>query len=88
MDSYHCLKYLRVITHPRNIDVVYSLIISRFDSVTVVAGVVDLNGSGVLTQSSEVIPYYDFNPPKNVVHNIGLIRLSTPLTFYSNVSSK
>ncbi|KAJ3638467.1 hypothetical protein MTP99_001830 [Tenebrio molitor] len=58
-----------------------------FDSVTVVAGVVDLNGSGVLTQSSEVIPYYDFNPPKNVVHNIGLIRLSTPLTFNRYVAA-
>jgi hypothetical protein len=60
---------------------------SRFDSVTVLAGVVDLSGSGVLTQSNEVIPYYDFNL-NNVRHNIGLIRLSTPLTFNSNVSSK
>jgi hypothetical protein len=83
MDSYLCLVYLWVIIirHPGNIDVVCLLIILRSDTLTVVVGVVDLNGSGVLAQSSEIIPYYDYNPNDFHYYNIGLVQLSTPLTF-------
>jgi secreted trypsin-like serine protease len=57
------------------------------DTLTVVVGVVDLNGSGVLAQSSEIIPYYDYNPNDFHYYNIGLVQLSTPLTFSRYVAA-
>jgi hypothetical protein len=83
MDSYLCRVYLWVIIirHPRNIDVVCLLIILRYDTFTVLVGVIDLNGSGVLAQSSEIIPYYDYDPNDFHHYSIGLVKLSTPLAF-------
>jgi hypothetical protein len=82
MDSYLCFVYLWVIIirHPRNIHVVCLLIILRFHSFTVLVGVVDLNGSGMLTQSSEIITYYDYDPD-NLHYDIGLVQLGKPLIF-------
>jgi secreted trypsin-like serine protease len=58
-----------------------------YDTFTVLVGVVDLNGSGVLAQSSEIIPYYDYDSNDYHNYNIGLIQLSTPLVFNRYVAA-
>jgi secreted trypsin-like serine protease len=56
------------------------------DSVTILAGVVDLNGSGASAQSSKLIVHNDYklDIPDN---DIGLVQLSTPLTFNQYVAA-
>jgi secreted trypsin-like serine protease len=49
-------------------------------TVTVRAGIVDLNGTGAVVQSSELILHKDYDPHK-FINDIGLVQLSTPLTF-------
>jgi secreted trypsin-like serine protease len=49
-------------------------------TVTVLAGIVDLNGTGAVVQSSELILHKDYDP-YNFINDIGLVQLSTPLTF-------
>jgi elastase-2 len=49
-------------------------------TLTVLAGIVDLNASGVVAQSSDLILHKDYDPD-NFLNDIGLIQLSTPLTF-------
>jgi hypothetical protein len=73
--------YLPVITHSRNLDVVYSLISLRLHNVTILAGVVNvINNEGALVQSDQLILHKDYNPD-NFFNDIGLVLLSTPLTF-------
>jgi secreted trypsin-like serine protease len=48
--------------------------------VTVLAGIVDLNASGAVAQSSDLILHKDYDP-ENVLNDIGLVQLRTPLTF-------
>jgi chymotrypsin-like protease len=58
-----------------------------YDTFTVLVGVIDLNGSGVLAQSSEIIPYYDYDPNDFHHYSIGLVKLSTPLAFNRYVAA-
>jgi secreted trypsin-like serine protease len=58
-----------------------------YDTFTVLVGVVDLNGSGVLAQSSEIISHYDYDPNNFLYYNIGLVQLSTLLIFNRYVAA-
>nr|ABC88743.1 putative serine proteinase [Tenebrio molitor] len=49
-------------------------------TVTVLAGIVDLNGSGAVVQSSDLILHKDYDPDY-FLNDIGLVQLRTPLTF-------
>ncbi|XP_068895885.1 brachyurin-like [Tenebrio molitor] len=49
-------------------------------AVTVLAGIVDLNGSGAVVQSSDLIVHKDYDHD-NFLNDIGLVQLRSPLTF-------
>jgi secreted trypsin-like serine protease len=55
------------------------------DSVDVLAGLIDLNGSGTVARGSVKVVHEDYD--SNALNNdIGLIKLTTPLTFNVNVA--
>jgi secreted trypsin-like serine protease len=59
---------------------VYSRVILRADAVDVLAGLIDLNGSGTVARGSVKVVHEDYD--SNALNNdIGLIKLTTPLTF-------
>jgi hypothetical protein len=59
---------------------VYSLVLLRADSIDVLAGLIDLNGSGTVARGTEIVLHGDYDPDA-FNNDIGLIKLSTPITF-------
>jgi secreted trypsin-like serine protease len=50
------------------------------DSIDVLAGLIDLNGSGTVARGTEIVLHGDYDPDA-FNNDIGLIKLSTPITF-------
>jgi secreted trypsin-like serine protease len=55
------------------------------DSIDVLAGLIDLNGSGTVARGTEIVLHGDYDPDA-FNNDIGLIKLSTPITFNVNVA--